>query len=184
MSLATEREAALFDLKGARVYVAGHGGMVGSAIVRRLQTEDCTVLTANRRDLDLTRQAETVDSPDLSPSTPDSELPFGVPAPYWLDLRGYDPAAAATALNKPILIVQGARDYQVTIDDDLAGWKAALDGRPGVTIRVYDADNHLFVPGSGPSGPAEYGTAQHMDPAVVADIADWLAAVLSAPATR
>jgi len=59
MSLATERKAALFDLKGARVYVAGHGGMVGSAIVRRLQTEDCTVLTANRRDLDLTRQAET-----------------------------------------------------------------------------------------------------------------------------
>lgn len=59
MSLAMERKAALFDLKGARVYVAGHGGMVGSAIVRRLQTEDCTVLTANRRDLDLTRQAET-----------------------------------------------------------------------------------------------------------------------------
>src|SRR5690349_16468177 len=59
MSLVTERKAALFDLKGARVYVAGHGGMVGSAIVRRLQTEDCTVLTANRRDLDLTRQAET-----------------------------------------------------------------------------------------------------------------------------
>jgi len=59
MSLVTERKPALFDLKGARVYVAGHGGMVGSAIVRRLQTEDCTVLTANRRDLDLTRQAET-----------------------------------------------------------------------------------------------------------------------------
>src|SRR5215469_11621558 len=47
----------------------------------------------------MTRQAKTVDSPDLSPSTPDSELPFGVPAPYWLDLRGYDPAAAAAALD-------------------------------------------------------------------------------------
>jgi uncharacterized protein len=125
----------------------------------------------------MTRQARAVDSPDLSPSTPDNELPFGVPAPYWLDLRGYDPAAVAAALGQPILIVQGGRDYQVTIADDLAGWKAGLDGRPGVTIRVYDADNHLFVPGSGPSGPAEYGTAQHMDPAVVADIADWLVTV-------
>jgi uncharacterized protein len=130
----------------------------------------------------MSRQAKTVDSPDLSPSTPDSELPFGVPAPYWLDLRGYDPAAAAAALGKPVLIVQGGRDYQVTIADDLAGWKASLDGRPEVTIRVYDADNHLLVPGSGPSAPAEYETAQHMDPAVVADIADWLVTVLPAPA--
>jgi uncharacterized protein len=125
----------------------------------------------------LTRQAQMVDSPDLSPSTPDSELPFGVPAPYWLDLRGYNPATTAAALGKPIFILHGGRDYQVTIADDLAGWKAALDGRPGVTIHVYDADNHLFVPGSGPSGPAEYETAQHTDPVVVADIADWLATV-------
>jgi len=129
----------------------------------------------------LTRQAKTVDNPDLSPSTPDSELPFGVPAPYWLDLRGYHPAATAAGLDKPILIIQGGRDYQVTIADDLGAWKAALDGRPGVTIRVYDADNHLFVPGSGPSGPAEYETPQHMDPAVVAEIADWLATVIPAP---
>ena len=125
----------------------------------------------------MTRQARTVDSPDLSPATPDSELPFGVPAPYWLDVRGYDPAAATAALGKPILIVQGGRDYQVTLADDLTGWQASLADRPDVTIRVYDADNHLFVPGSGPSSPAEYETPQHMDPAVVADVADWLATV-------
>ena len=125
----------------------------------------------------LTRQAKTVDNPDLSPSTPDSELPFGVPAPYWLDLRGYHPAATAAGLDKPILIIQGGRDYQVTIADDLGAWKAALDGRPEVTIRVYDAGNHLFVAGSGPSGPAEYEMPQHMDPAVVAGIAGWLATV-------
>ena len=132
----------------------------------------------------MTRQAERVDSPDLSPSTPDGELPFGVPAPYWLDLRGYDPAAAAAALGKPILILQGGRDYQSTVAEDLAGWKASLAGRPDVTIHVYDADNHLFVPGSGPSSPAEYEQAEHVDPAVIADIADWLAAALPEPAAR
>jgi uncharacterized protein len=126
----------------------------------------------------MTRQARTADSPDLSPSTPDSELPFGVPAPYWLDLRDYDPAAAAAALGRPVLIIQGGRDYQATVADDLAGWKAGLAGHPDVTIRVYDADNHLFFPGSGPSSPAEYEPAQHMDPAVVADIAGWLTATL------
>jgi dienelactone hydrolase len=130
----------------------------------------------------MTRQAEKVDNPDLSPSTPDGELPFGVPAPYWLDLRGYNPAAAAAALGKPLLILQGGRDYQSTVAEDLAGWRAALAGRPDVTIRVYDADNHLFFPGSGPSSPAEYEPAQHMDPAVIADIADWLASALPRPA--
>ena len=35
-----------FDLAGKRVYVAGHRGMVGSAIVRRLASEGCEVLTA------------------------------------------------------------------------------------------------------------------------------------------
>ena len=124
----------------------------------------------------ITRQAQTVDNPDLSPSTPTEDLPLGLPAPYWLDLRGYDPVAAAAKLGKPILILQGGRDYQVTVAEDLAGWEAGLAHLPHVTIRVYDADNHLFFPGDGPSTPDEYEPAQHMDPAVVADIADWLTA--------
>lgn len=48
-----------FELGGRRVFVAGHRGMVGAAIVRRLQSEACDVLTATRAELDLTRQAET-----------------------------------------------------------------------------------------------------------------------------
>jgi GDP-L-fucose synthase len=49
----------LFDIQGQRIFVAGHRGMVGSAIVRRLASEDCEVLTVDRATLDLTRQAET-----------------------------------------------------------------------------------------------------------------------------
>jgi GDP-L-fucose synthase len=48
-----------FDLANKRVYVAGHGGMVGSAIVRRLKSETCTVIAAESAKLDLTRQVET-----------------------------------------------------------------------------------------------------------------------------
>ncbi len=47
-----------FDLTGKRIWVAGHRGMVGSAVVRRLAGENCTVLTATRAEVDLTRQAE------------------------------------------------------------------------------------------------------------------------------
>ena len=45
-----------FSLKGQRVWVAGHRGMAGSAIVRRLATEDCEVLTVGRDAVDLRRQ--------------------------------------------------------------------------------------------------------------------------------
>ena len=47
-----------YDLTGKRIYVAGHRGMVGAALVRRLAQENCTVLTAGRADVDLKRQAE------------------------------------------------------------------------------------------------------------------------------
>jgi GDP-L-fucose synthase len=49
----------LYSLSGKRVWVAGHRGMVGSAIVRRLAREECEVLVAPRAEVDLTRQAET-----------------------------------------------------------------------------------------------------------------------------
>lgn len=48
-----------FDLSGARIWVAGHNGMVGSALVRRLRAEKCEILTVDRNSIDLRRQSET-----------------------------------------------------------------------------------------------------------------------------
>ena len=48
----------MYALTGKRIWVAGHTGMVGGAVARRLASEDCTVLTARRSELDLTRQAD------------------------------------------------------------------------------------------------------------------------------
>lgn len=48
----------MYRLAAQRIWVAGHRGMVGSALVRRLAFEDCEVLTVDRAELDLTRQAE------------------------------------------------------------------------------------------------------------------------------
>jgi uncharacterized protein len=191
-------------VEASRVYVLGHsaGGTVAPRVVaadpfvaglvllaggaqpmhwaavrqvRYLSSLDPASADAAQPAIDtLTRQARTVDSQGLSDATPTSDVPFGLPAAYWLDLRDYDPAATAATLGKPMLILQGGRDYQVTVDDDLSRWRAALAGSPGVTIRIYDADNHMFFTGSGPSKPSEYEPAQHMDPAVITDIADWL----------
>lgn len=49
----------MYSLEGKRVWVAGHRGMVGSAIARRLQAENCEILTASRQDADLRNQAQT-----------------------------------------------------------------------------------------------------------------------------
>jgi GDP-L-fucose synthase len=51
----------LFDFRARRVWVAGHGGMVGSALIRRLEREGCLLLTADRSEVDLTRQSEVED---------------------------------------------------------------------------------------------------------------------------
>jgi len=51
----------VYELAGRTIWVAGHRGLVGSALLRRLAREDCEVLTATREALDLTRQAEVED---------------------------------------------------------------------------------------------------------------------------
>ncbi|PYQ59089.1 MAG: hypothetical protein DMF53_19355 [Acidobacteria bacterium] len=103
----------------------------------------------------------------------DTGTALGAPDSYWLDLRGYNPPEAAKALKTPLLILQGERDYQVTMDN-FAAWKKALAGRPGVTFKSYPKLNHLFIEGEGKSTPADYETPGHVAEAVIADVAGWI----------
>lgn len=59
-----------FNLTGKRIFVAGHNGMVGSAVLRQLKSEPCEVITAGRINVDLTRQ-EQVEA-FISSSKPDA----------------------------------------------------------------------------------------------------------------
>ncbi len=58
MAMASE---IIFPLEGKRVWVAGHNGMVGAALLRRLAREGCEILIADRKTVDLTNQAQTHD---------------------------------------------------------------------------------------------------------------------------
>jgi hypothetical protein len=93
---------------------------------------------------------------------------------YWLDLRGYDPPETAKAVRKPMLFLQGERDYQVQTVD-LENWKKALGSRPDVEFRLYPKLNHLFYEGEGVLIPLEY-MQKHgsVAPYVVDDIANWI----------
>ncbi|MRR30889.1 hypothetical protein EG834_11325, partial [bacterium] len=101
------------------------------------------------------------------------QLILGAGPAYWLDLMAYDPVSTAASLDMPMLILQGERDYQVTMTD-FAAWQTALSGRQKVTLKSYPALNHLFIAGQGPSLPAEYQLAGHVDAAVIDDIASWI----------
>jgi dienelactone hydrolase len=131
----------------------------------------------DRKELDkLKKQAARVKDPALSPQTPASELLLGAPAAYLLSLRGYDPPAAAAKLSLPMLILQGGRDYQVTMAD-FEGWKKALAGRRNATLKTYPNVNHLFMPGQGKATPTEYlEKANNVAPEVIDEVANWIKA--------
>jgi dienelactone hydrolase len=125
---------------------------------------------------DLTALAKTVAA--LTPAdAAAARMIANVPASYWIDLRGYDPVASAKSLKQPLLILQGERDYQVTMAGDFDKWKSALEGRPHVTFHTYPSLNHLFLPGTGKSMPTEYDTPGHVPVEVIADIAAWIAVI-------
>jgi fermentation-respiration switch protein FrsA (DUF1100 family) len=112
---------------------------------------------------------------------PPSGLILGAPVSYWLDLRSYFPLEAARSLGRPLLILQGERDYQVSMAD-FAGWKKELGGRPGVALKSYPTLNHLFAAGEGRSTPAEYEKPGHVAAEVVEDIAAFVKKSPPAPA--
>jgi dienelactone hydrolase len=101
------------------------------------------------------------------------QLKAAAPASYWEDLKTYDPVASARQLSMPILILQGERDYQVTMKE-FNLWKSGLQGHGNVTFKSYPKLNHLFLEGEGKSLPAEYMKPGHIPDYVYADIADFI----------
>ena len=120
----------------------------------------------------LKKHIERIKAPDLSPDTPAEEL-VGAPATYWLDLRDYQPAVAAAKIKQPLLVLQGERDYQVTMAD-FALWKKQLADKKTVQLKSYPKLNHLMMAGEGKSKPDEYTAEGHVDQEVIDDIARWI----------
>ncbi len=181
------------EVNGSKIFLVGHS--LGAYVAPRIAEQDgklagMVLLAGNVRPLEdlLVEQAEYLgvkgDALERSKGlqakvkkleTGDEGSPAlgGVPVTYWLDLKGYDPAAAAKKLGIPMLILQGERDSQVTMTD-FGLWKAGVGSAKGVTMKSYPALNHLFVAGEGKSLPAEYNKPGHVAPAVVDDIAKFV----------
>ena len=99
---------------------------------------------------------------------------LGIPSAYWLDHGRMRPAAEALALARPMLLLQGERDYPVTVEGDLRLWREGLATHPDVRFITYPGLNHLFMRGEGTPGPEEYRREGRVDGQVIADIAAWI----------
>jgi dienelactone hydrolase len=130
---------------------------------------------ANATNVEAARRFKlAVEDPNLR-ADQDVALPTGgtLKGAYFLDARGYDPPTVAKALSCRILVLQGERDYQVTMKD-FDGWKVALAQKAGAVLRSYPSLNHLFIAGAGTPTPSEYEHPGHIDGVVVGDIADFI----------
>jgi dienelactone hydrolase len=121
------------------------------------------------------KQVELVKDPNRLPTAPASDLPFGVPAAYWMDLNAYQPEQVAQTLKQPMLFLLGESDYQVT-REDFQIWQDALGGRSDVQFILYPGLSHMFTPveGGQKATPATYTVASHVAEAVVNEIASWI----------
>lgn len=162
----------------SRIYIVGHsmGGMLAPRIAQRSGEVAGLVLlaaptgklrpTMERQLAYLGRSAEEIRklTEIALADIPDSYLD--------LDAR-YSDTATAQELNIPILILQGERDYQVTMDD-YRTWREAVGSRQGVVMKSYPSLNHLFMTGKGGSMPEEYQTPGHVAEEVMDDIANFI----------
>jgi hypothetical protein len=139
-----------------------------------LYSLDGTSVDKHKEEIDkIKKQVERVKDPKLAADAKTAELPLGVPAPYWLALRAYDQTGTAAKIKQPMFILQGERDYQVTMAD-FAAWKKTLVNRANVQFKSYPKLNHLFMEGVGKAKPDEYEKAGYVAKEVVDDIATWV----------
>ena len=99
---------------------------------------------------------------------------LGVRRGYWREVEEVEPVDAARRLQAPLIILQGARDYQST-EEDFRLWEKGLAGEARVRFKLYPTLSHLFTPGDGRATPEEYSVqVKHVDLEVIQDLADWI----------
>ena len=96
---------------------------------------------------------------------------------YFKDMGQVTVAEYLADNHKPMLIMQGDKDFQVKADVDFAMYKEILKDRENVTFKLYENLNHAFVTsvyGSILKAKQEYNVEQHIGENVISDIANWI----------
>ena len=115
---------------------------------------------------------------DLTDEEAKSKKMGGGTTLYYFKEMGDHPVSSYLASScKPILVMQGGKDFQVKADVDYVLYQQMLADHPDATFRLYENLNHCFVPsiyGRIDKAKQEYAVEQHIGDDVIADIADWI----------
>ena len=98
---------------------------------------------------------------------------MGMYKAYIEDMKAYDPIGAANEIIKPVLVLQGERDYQVPLTE-YNMWINAFEDSPNWKFNLYPKLNHLMMAGEGPANNAEYSIQSHVDETLISDIAEFI----------
>ena len=103
----------------------------------------------------------------------DKDLPLGLPYQYWISLAECKPLENIKKIQKPIFILQGGKDYQVT-SQDLNLFETTLNNKQNVKFKFYDNLNHIFCKVDGKPTPEMYMQKNNVDAEVIKDIEKWI----------
>ena len=192
------------DFKNSKIYIVGHslGAMCAPLVASKSkQINGIVLLAGNARPLedvvleqfqyiygldsldesekkeiaDYSTKMKTVKDPKLLKTAKPEDLPLNLESHYWQSLVKYNQVQVAKKIKQPILVMQGERDYQVTMTD-FNIWKEKLSANQKNQFISYPSLNHLFMDGAGKSTPAEYEKQGHVEEKVILDIASWIKA--------
>lgn len=96
---------------------------------------------------------------------------------YFKEMGEHSAPEYLSKTKKPMLFMQGEKDFQATVERDFNAYKQLLSDRDNVEFRLYDNLNHAFVPsvhGNIMLAKQEYGVEQHIGQEVISDIAEWI----------
>ncbi|QKH05176.1 alpha/beta fold hydrolase (plasmid) [Bacillus cereus] len=99
---------------------------------------------------------------------------------YFKEMGKHPSINYLNSIDKPVLILQGDKDFHVSVEKDFNGYKNCLGEMRNVTFKLYPNLNHLFMPavfGEILKMKKEYKVAQHVDKQVINDISDWILSV-------
>lgn len=192
------------DFKNSKIYIAGHslGAMSAPLIASKSKALNGIVLLAGnarpledllleqfnyvfgidsidvteRKEIDtLTKQIKVLKDPKLLKAASKEQLPLNLPSFYWQSFTKYNQVQVAKKIKQPILVIQGERDYQVTMTD-FNLWKQNLSDNPKNQFISYPTLNHMLMKGEGKSVPAEYEKQGNVDEQIILDISKWIKA--------
>lgn len=185
----------------SKVFVIGHslGAMSAPRIAERVKTDGIIMMASNFKPLyrivpeqyeyiysidglskgekqmikEEKRKANNVERIAKGETFESNDLPLGASQYYWKYVLNYNHVETLDGLDINVLILQGERDYQVTMDEFIS-WKKNFKDKPNVKLISYSGLNHLFIYGEEKSKPQEYKKEGNVSDKVIEDMANWI----------